>query len=153
MLMKIGRFWSHPESSLDEILIWEKKWEPLSFQLISLIVKSGRFHTKNVTESWLRRRAKEEMHRVIRLNSLHYSLWKTIIRPQVVNIAEFPQIRLRENHWNSWEVAMDSSWPIICLARAAAERYISCTATLWCEGLLVFPLPEEEGEGRGQKPW
>ena len=70
------------------------------------------------------------MHRVIRLNSLHYSLWKTIIRPQVVNIAEFPHIRLRENHWNSWEVAMDSSWPIICLARAAAERYISCTATL-----------------------
>ena len=49
------------------------------------------------------------MRTVIRLNSIHYSLWKTIIRPQVVNIAEFPQIRLRENHWNSWEVAMDSS--------------------------------------------
>ena len=153
MLMKIGRFWSHPESSLT--VGWNldlgKKLEALSFQLISLIVKSGGFHTKNVTESWLRRRAKKEMHRVIRLNSIHYSLWKTIIRPQVVNIAEFPHIRLR-NHWNSWEVAMDSSWPM-CLARAAAERYISCTATLWCEGLLVFPLPEEEGEGRGQKPW
>ena len=78
-----------------------KKLEALSFQLISPIVKSGGFHTKNMTESWLRRRAKKEMRTVIRLNSIHYSLWKTIIRPQVVNIAESPHIRLTENHWNS----------------------------------------------------
>ena len=55
---------------------------------------------------------------------------------RVVIMAVFPRIKLRENLWNRWEVAIDSFCPV-CLARAASGLG-NLTSKSWRQKVCKF---------------